>query len=145
MIRTVALTELPLPVALAITAAKEALEHAPQTCRFHGDCPPAKPGPHTGRCDSCEQPARVRRALAYFRGLTGEEPPARRYVVDTASAPHRVSGGYRVLGHAGGTGVSGLWVPADPGLAAALIIRTLEERGEVGPFELQVSLNGAPR
>lgn len=136
---TVNLADLPLPVAVAMQAARDALEHANPLCRFHGDCPPARYGPGAGRgtgCEECAQPARVRRALAYFRALTGEPPPPRRYQLDIAGGPHRVSGGYKVLG------VAGLWAPADQAAAAALIERTLADRGELGPFDVLLTIPG---
>lgn len=53
---------------LALTA----LEGAETTCRYHGDNPPKAPAWHGG-CESCQQPTRVREALAAIRALTTEE------------------------------------------------------------------------
>jgi hypothetical protein len=128
--------EVTLPLAVAIDAARKALEGAEQTCRYHGDVPPTKPGGWTGSCDSCEQPARVRKALALLRRALDEPPPTRRYVVDTTRRPHQANGLYRV------DGVSALWAPADAEQARALILRELEVRGEVGPFDVVVTVVG---
>jgi hypothetical protein len=128
---------LPMPVALAIETARTALDHAVAVCRLHGDVPPAKPGGWSSACDSCEQPARVRKALAYLRALVGEPPPPRRYEVDATDAtgrPHRVSGLYRV------EKIQGLWAPADEEQAREVILRELDVRGERGPFDVVVTI-----
>jgi hypothetical protein len=126
----------PLPLALAVEAARVALDHATDLCRFHGDVPPAKPGSWASACGSCEQPARVRKALALLRRVSGEQPPPRRYVVDGTTDPHPVSGLYPVVG------IRGLFAPADPERAGAVIVRELEVRGELGPFDVLVTVKG---
>lgn len=131
----------PLPLAFAVEAARLALNGADTLCRFHGDVPPSKPGPFTGSCGSCEQPARVRKALALLRAVGGEDPPPRRYLIDDTAPPHRVSGLYPVEGlH--GRPISGLFAPADPDQAAQVIGRELEARGEAGPFLLIITTRG---
>lgn len=129
----------PLPLALAVRAAYEALEQAPATCRFHGDVPPAKPGGWTSACDSCEQPARVRKALALLRNAYGLPHPPRWYTVDDTAEPHRVSGLFPV------ERIRGLFAPADVDQAREVIERELSARGEVGPFEIAVTLKGGDR
>lgn len=124
-----------LPLAVAVDAAYKALDAAEQTCRIHGDVPPAKPGGWTSACDSCEQPARVRKALALLRRVTGEPAPTRRYAVDASTRPHRVSGLFRV------EGIRGLFAPADAEQAREVIMRELEARGEVGPFNVVVAIS----
>lgn len=131
-------TQLPAPVAAALAAARAVLEGSPQTCRFHGDCPPTGSGTGPGWCEACVHPRKVRRALAYFRALTGEPPPPRFYSLDVMAGPHRTSGGYKVVG------VPGLWAPADVDKARRLIVRELEARGELGPFDVRVSVPGRP-
>lgn len=127
---------------LALSAARDALDAAEQLCRLHGDVPPARPGGWTGACDSCEQPARVRKALALLRAAAGEDPPPRRYRVDTTAAPCRVSGLFPVIGP-GGRPVR-LFAPGDAAMAAKVIARELEARGELGPFDLIITVGAAP-
>jgi hypothetical protein len=55
----------------AAKLAVAALEGAETTCRYHGDTPPKAPAWHGG-CESCQQPTRVREALAAIRALTTE-------------------------------------------------------------------------
>lgn len=129
----------PLPLARAVSAARDALEAADDLCRWHGDVPPSKPGAWTGSCETCEQPARVRKALTLLRNAAGEPPPPRRYWVDTDAPPCRVSGLYPVVGVSGRT-VRGLFAPADEHQARLVIARELEMRGEVGPFDLVVTI-----
>jgi hypothetical protein len=50
-----------------------ALEGAETACRYHGETPPEAPAWHGG-CESCQQPTRVREALAAIRALTAKEP-----------------------------------------------------------------------
>lgn len=131
----------PPELGLALDAVRTALENAADTCRYHGDVPPSKPGPFTGSCDSCDQPARVRKALALLRRLGGEQPPVRRYQVDADAIPHQVSGLYPVHG-AHGRLVRGLFAPDDAEQAARTIVRELEARGELGPFDVLVTIRG---
>lgn len=132
---------IPPVLGLALVAVKDALEQAPQECRYHGDVPPSKPGGWTSSCDSCEQPARVRKALALLRRAAGEPPPPRRYVVDTTAPPGPVSGLYPVLG-TGGQPIRGLRAPGDADQARKALAAELERRGEVGPFDLLVTIKG---
>jgi hypothetical protein len=134
---------LPPPIGLAFEAARIALDHAVAECRLHWDVPPTRPGPFTGSCGPCEQPARVRRALALMRRCSGELPPPRRYVVDDTAEPARVSGMVPVLTDAG-VPIRGLLVPPFADQATRVIERELEVRGEVGPFDLLVTLKGGP-
>ncbi len=57
----------------ALAAARQALEHAPQTCRYHGDGfdrNDMRMG--LPRCESCQQPYRVTRALAALDAVERE-------------------------------------------------------------------------
>jgi hypothetical protein len=124
----------PAPLGLAVEVARDALDHAEDLCRYHGDVPPAKPGSWAGSCGSCEQPSRVRRALALMRRLAGELPPPRRYVIDADRPAHPITGLYPVVG------VRALFAPADPEQARVVIERELETRGELGPFDLILTI-----
>jgi hypothetical protein len=135
---------LPAPLGLALEAARVALDHADPVCRLHWDVPPSRPGPWTGSCGMCEQPARVRRALALLRRLAGEPVPVRRYVVDATAEPDRVAGLFPVLTGAGQP-IRGLRAPDDPARAAAVLVAELERRGELGPFDLLVTIKENPR
>lgn len=134
---------LPAPIGLALEHARIALDHAATECRLHWDVPPTKPGPFTGSCGWCEQPARVRKALALLRQLAGEHPPPRRYVVDATAEPGKVSGLYPVLTDAG-VPIRGLRAPDDADQAARVLTAELERRGELGPFDLIITIKGEP-
>jgi hypothetical protein len=123
----------------ALRKARAALENATQNCRYHGDVPPAPPNSWRGAgCDTCEQPARVRAALAALRRLAGDPQPPRAYTVDTARR-HQANGLHPV------NGINGLWVDADPRRARAAIIGELHYRGEdVHPDTITVQI-GDPR
>jgi hypothetical protein len=134
---------LPPPIGLALEHARIALDHAAAECRLHWDVPPTAPGPFSSSCAWCEQPARVRKALALLRRISGEPPPPRRYVVDATDEPGPVSGLYPVLTPAG-VPIRGLRAPADPEQAGRVLAAELERRGELGPFDLLVTVKGAP-
>lgn len=56
----------------AIRHMKDALDHAEQTCRYHGDRFETSGMLHgLPRCDSCKQPFRVRKALDALDLATG--------------------------------------------------------------------------
>lgn len=58
---------------------RDALDHAPQLCRFHGsDFDRLGMAHGEPRCDSCRQPWRVTRALAAVGRLIGADPHATR-------------------------------------------------------------------
>lgn len=107
-----------------------ALTSAETTCRYHGDVRAPRSLLSSG-CGSCQQPARVRDAIAALIEVYGGEPLPRAYTVDTTSTddPGRARVGLWPV-----TEIRGLFVRDDPDLALRAICAALVERGETGPL-----------
>lgn len=134
-------TTVPLALLVAIDAYRVALDNADRWCRFHEDVPPPPPALGAG-CESCAQPARVRKAIALMCKALGEPPPVRRYTVDTTGQPHPVSGMFPVFSTLSDRPIRGLYAPGDAAGAQAAILRELDVRGETGPFTVEVAIRG---